>query len=297
MNVSRAIIRCRQIRGGDLPDVQRLLAEGFPTRDPAEWDRVLHRFASYRGPVRLPRYGFFLLADERPVGLVLMISSARWVDGVERHTCNLSSWYVEPAFRGYAPRLIRAATRDRSVTYVNVSPAPHTLRVVEALGFKAYNQGSFLCLPVLSRSAGRVRVEPAHARADALPGSSEHDRELVANHAALGCTAFWCVSDGRSYPFVFVRRQSVRGFLPCAQLVYCQNESDVVRCARAIGVQLLRRGMAALAIDAPGPVSGLTGWYRPDQCRRYFRGPFRPRLGDIAFSEATLFGLAGKHSA
>ena len=50
--------------------------------------------------------------------------------------CNLSSWYVEPSFRAYAPLLVSQALRHKHVTYLNVSPAPHTLPIIEAQGFR-----------------------------------------------------------------------------------------------------------------------------------------------------------------
>jgi hypothetical protein len=31
------------------------------------------------------------------------------------------------------------------------------------------------------------------------------------------------------------------------------------------------------------------GWYSPER-PKYFRGPHRPRLGDLAYTERTMFG-------
>jgi hypothetical protein len=42
--------------------------------------------------------------------------------------------------------------------------------------------------------------------------------------------------------------------------------------------------------DAPAPISGLPGvWFR-DRGPRYFKGPQRPRLNDLAFTEMVVFG-------
>jgi hypothetical protein len=46
-----------------------------------------------------------------------------------------------------------------------------------------------------------------------------------------------------------------------------------------------------LIIDANGPVQGLTGKYFDQTMPRYFRGPRRPRLGDLAYTEVAMFGV------
>jgi len=43
-------------------------------------------------------------------------------------------------------------------------------------------------------------------------------------------------------------------------------------------------------LDANGPIPGLVGEYSQGVMGKYFKGPEHPRLGDLAFSEAVLFG-------
>ena len=60
--------------------------------------------------------------DGAPVGVLLLLYTARG-DGAETTIyCNLSSWYVEPAFRNYAPLLTKIAQKNKEVTYLNISP-------------------------------------------------------------------------------------------------------------------------------------------------------------------------------
>ena len=63
--------------------------------------------------------------------------------------CNVSSWYVEPAFRTYATLLVSQALRHKNVTYLNVSAAPHTWPIIEAQGFSRYCDGIFVAAPML----------------------------------------------------------------------------------------------------------------------------------------------------
>jgi hypothetical protein len=66
---------------------------------------------------------------------------------------------------------------------------------------------------------------------------------------------------------------------------------DLVRFSKPLGRFLLSRGKPLLLIDANGPIPGLRGKYVEGAAPKYFRGPEPPRLGDLAFTEAAMFGL------
>ncbi len=94
-------------------------------------------------------------------------------------------------------------------------------------------------------------------------------------------------------PFIFFPLRKRRGIipLPALQLGFCHDISDYVRCAGAIGRYLLRRGRPVVILDANGPVAGLAGVYSEARGRKYFKGPGRPRLGDLADTELAIFGM------
>ena len=135
--------------------------------------------------------------------------------------------------------------------------------------------------------APRTRIVPAHARPHAP--FAEFERQLLLDHAGYGCTALWCETDERALPFVF-RLRSLKG-LPAAQLVYCRDVADCVRFIGPLARYLTLRGRPVLIIDANGPMPGLIGKYFDQILPRYFRGPVRPRLGDLAYSEVAMFGV------
>ena len=146
-----AAIRCRQIDESDVPAVAGLLRRGFPNRNRQFWQRALDELTRREPPPGLPKYGYLLETDGVPVGVILVICSTMRVDGTSAPRCNLSSWYVEPAFRTYAPLLVSQALRHKEVTYLNVSAAPHTWPIIEAQGFSRYSDGIFIALPALNR--------------------------------------------------------------------------------------------------------------------------------------------------
>ncbi|MFZ0775378.1 MAG: acyl-CoA acyltransferase, partial [Xanthobacteraceae bacterium] len=92
-------IRCRQIDEGDVAAVAELLRRGFPNRNRRFWQRALNALARREPPPGLPKYGYLLESGGTPVGAILMICSAMRSGDTLAPRCNLSSWYVESAFR------------------------------------------------------------------------------------------------------------------------------------------------------------------------------------------------------
>jgi hypothetical protein len=288
-------VRCRPIDDADAEGIVTLLTRGFAGRHPrAYWQAVIDRLASRPVPADAPRYGYLLESNHAPVGTILQIFARLPPGGAhcgEEPTtrCSVSSWYVEPNFRSYAPLLVRQALKRKNVTYLNTSSAPHTRPIAEAQGYVRFSNGVFLTLPLLCRAPNsRARVIPSPS----LPQApfDPRESELLAEHAGFGCISVWCETAERAHPFVF-RPRWVKRFVRCAQLVYCRDVADFVSFARPLGLHLAARGWPLVILDANGPVPGLIGRYFDDTMPKYFRGPQAPRLGDLAYTEAALFGM------
>jgi len=282
-----ANIRCRPIVEGDLDRLADLLKRGFGARRTrAFWQRALACLKARSVPDGMPRYGYVLENAGVPVGAILLICAATPGDGTLR--ANVSSWYVDPAFRSYAPLLVSQALKRKDVTYLNISPVRHTWPILEAQGYARYSNGVFVAVPALQRSGvSGVRILPADARPD-VP-FAPFERDLMIEHTGYGCSSFWCVTPERAFPLVF-RPRFVKGVIPCAQLIYCADVANVARFAGPIGRYLALRGLPFVVIEANGAIAGLTGRYFDATMPKFFRGPVRPRLGDLAYTEAALFG-------
>jgi hypothetical protein len=283
-------LRFRQISDSDVNDVVELLTRAFaPRRSRLFWQGVMARLAAHAMPPGAPRYGYMLDDGSGPVGVILMISSTMPADDGARVRSNASSWYVEPAFRSYASLLISQAVCDKEVTYLDLTPVPHTRPILEAQGYTCYARGVFtaaLPLHIFAR-APRTRILPA--RATPRASFDDFERQLLLDHAGYGCIAIWCETVERAHPFVF-RPRTLKG-IPCAQLVYCRDVQDCVRFIGPLARYLTLRGRPLLIIDANDPIPGLVGKYFDDTMPRFARGPQRPRLGDLAYSEIAMFGV------
>src|SRR5437660_8287116 len=170
-------VQRRQIEEADLGAVAELLTRGFWLRTEGYWLGGLARLGARAVPAGYPRYGLLLESDGRVVGAILTIYSSVPANGGFAIRCNVSSWYLEPEFRGYAPLL--ASFRDPAVTYVNISPAPNTWATIEAQGFRCIREGWFLSFPALGRGGEAARILPLSGAPHDLP-----ERALLEEHAA-----------------------------------------------------------------------------------------------------------------
>jgi len=263
---------------------------GFKRHTRQYWLRAFDHLRRYPTPAGFPKYGYLMESDGAPIGVILLIFSRIQTGDTWKTRCNVSSWYVEPAYRSYATLLLSQALRVKNVTYLNISPASHVQRIIEAQGFIRYCSGQFAAFPNLF--AARNESYGTVLGIDAPPDVpfEPFEQDLLLRHSEYGCISLWCRTNDRAYPFVFLPR-TIKGCLPCVQLIYCRAVEDFGRFSRTIGWFLLSRNRPFIIIDSNGPIPGLLGKYFEGAAPKYFRGPDRPRLGDLAYTEAAMFGF------
>src|SRR5580692_241157 len=285
--------RFREISETDIDAIADLLTRGFVHRPRQYWMRGLQRQGMRILPAGVPRYGYMLDNEGAPVGCLLLIYATKPHGGEIATFCNVSSWYVDPAFRNYASLLASTAQKRKDVTYFNVTPAAFTWPVIEAQGFQRYCAGLHLSIPSLSPAAGGMTIEPVTPDTGSIAGLPDAEREILKRHAEYGCLSLVCRTAEGPAPFILMNLRKRRGFIPtpAMQLGYCRSVPDYVRCAGAIGRCLLRRGKPVVIVDANGPIAGLTGAYREPRGRKYFKGPHRPGLGDLTDTELAIYGM------
>lgn len=291
-------IKVRLITEADIPAATDLLTRGYGTarvrgtvRPRRFWEDVFSCLSCRPLPAReFPRYGYVIDSDGILVGIMLLVFSTVWENGKAKLRCNGSSVYVDPAFRVYAPLLINKLLKYKGTTVLNLTPAEHTFAMIEALGYVRYCNGVFVAFPLLCRTPKKNRVRIIGVQTEPGVPFDYHERDLMVEHVDYGCMSVWCVTPQRAYPFVF-RIRHIR-HVPCAQLVYCNGVEDFVRFARPIGLYLARNsGRFLVLLDANGPIHGLVGKYFAGKVVRYSLGTDRPRLGDLAYTEVSMFGV------
>jgi hypothetical protein len=282
-----SMVRCREIAAPDCEGVINLLAKRGDRRF---WERAIKRLEEHCPPPGLPKFGYLLESNNTPVGVLLLIFSARFANGEVNVRCNGSSLYIEPAFRGFATLLIRRAERHKGITYLNITPSRHIWPMVEAQGYRRFVNGTFVCIPLLCkwRSHAPTQVQEATPRACRDVRLYDFERELLLAHAKYGCVCLICELSGNLYPFVFALRRKF--LVPLAHLVYCRDQMDFMLLARPLGKFLGRRRLALVILDSNGPIQGLIGRYFAIY-PKYWKGTDAPRLGDLAYTEIPMFGI------
>jgi hypothetical protein len=287
-------VRCRQIGPADLDAVADLLTIGFPRRDRNYWVAALLYLKEREVPEGFPRYGYMLSHGDRLAGALLLIFTPGINGRANATRCNVSSWYVVPEFRALAPLLLNPVLRHKQVTFINTSPADNTLPTIKAQGFERFCNGVFAATPALttrSWTGKAIRLEAVAQAQDYLP---DFEVAVLQDHAARGCMSVILQHHGEICPVVFRRRMVGQrsGYLrvPCAQLIYARDLECIERFSGVIGRYLALRGMPVLLIGANQKIAGLSGKYYEGRTPMYYRGPDRPRLGDLAYTEAALFG-------
>ena len=291
--MSAAKPQFREIKESDVDAIADLLTRGFVHRSRDYWMLGLRRQSARSLPEGAPRYGYLMEIDGKPVGCLLLIFSTKIIDGEAITCCNNSSWYVDPEFRNFAALFASMTQTRKDVTYFNVTPAVPTWPILEAQGYQTYCRGLHFSIPALSRGGRDMRAETVTPDTPSIAGLSDEELAMLKRHAGYGCLSIVCRTAHEAFPFVFFHLRKRRGIipLPALQLGFCREISDVVRCAGAIGRHLLWRGRPIIVLDANGPITGLAGVYSEARGRKYFKGPHRPRLGDLADTELAIFGM------
>lgn len=285
-------VLCREIAPADFGELLLLLRKGFPERPRAHYVRALERLGAHNTPPGFPKYGYVLEVSGVIVGVILTIFSSTMVNGENRLRINVSSHYVDPEFRLYAAIMTSRLRSYKQATHLNVTPAPHTWPMLQALGYHRICNGGFFALAAVSGPVVAARVRRVSSAVEPGDGLSQAEAQLLRDHASYGCISVVCEWEHRRYPFVFVpSRIPWKGIrLPYAMLAYCRDFESYVQLARPLGRYLLLRGMPLIFSDANGPVPGLKGRY-VDWGVKFARGPHMPHLGDLSYTELAMFEL------
>lgn len=285
LHQSRPKIRCREIGHADLAGIADLLAKSFTNRENQQLR--LRRLAERDSPDGLPRFGYLIEQDRRPVGAILTIFSKLAISGTSVTRCSLSSWHVEPECKAYGTLLISQALKHKEVVYLNVTARPSVRPIVEAQGFSRYSEGLFVTVPLLTPPLAATTTIVGAGDGTALSGLYPSEQILLCDHSHYGCLSIACETREGIHPFVLARRD-LKGLIPCMQLVYCRGIDEFVRFAGVIGRVLARRGVFLITIDATKPIRGLAGKYYPGKMPKFIKGG-SVRFGDLAYTNVALF--------
>ena len=246
----------REATLADAPAIGRLLDVGFdvPRERPMPWARLLdHAWLANK-----PRMGLMLMDGEELVGFLGLVYAARHINGKDGLTCNLSSWYVKPQYRGWGAALISAAVEDPAVSYTAFTPVPLTRGVLSALGFTDATEVKHLFLPL--QNVGTLFSKPLPISFD----TPAIERVLSPEHLRIfhdhqhGEVLQAVIGEAGAYSYLVVKRRRRRiGAKPSplmlayTEILFCSDWTLLTGDFERVKLALMRRQKtAALMVDA-----------------------------------------------
>ncbi|QCM06498.1 hypothetical protein CFBP6626_06450 [Agrobacterium tumefaciens] len=227
--------------------------------------------------------GQLLMKGDDAVGVLLTIKSR--LPDEDRMVVNLSSWYVEPSSRWFAPRMLQMASSSQEETFTDLTPSPEACKLNERLGFSTVTDYT-LFYPLLPKALGpaRARLRPlADVPPGALPAAM---RDMLEDHARFGCMVAVMEADGRHHPLVFLKTMTKR--LPTARLIYCEDRQLAQRHISAIARHLLRKGRLAMTMAASDEERDAGGFAVLKSAPMQVKGVWNPRFINETYSELVL---------
>ena len=243
----------------DIPVICDLLAEasldgtfGPMTRE--SWGRLF----DYGWFKDKPDLGYVLLHQNTIVGFLGTIYAHREIDGKQGVFCNYTSWYVRPGFRGQGAALMRAAMRDREVTYTSFTAGSVSRQVLEMLQFLRSGNGRLLLPPgwnaeTLRNSSPKIRFDAATVRA----ALDDRWRRVFDDHAPH-CLQL-LAREGSQQAYIVVKRRQMavswlsrifpmRARLPYSDILYCSDPQLLARHLERIKLAILRHQKTAFLV-------------------------------------------------
>lgn len=276
-------LRIVPIDNGNRVAAVALLTKGFPEKSEAFWSRGLSFVSAHHARLNFGEIGQLLMKGDDAVGVLLTIKSR--LPDEDRMVVNLSSWYVEPSSRWFAPRMLQMASSSQEETFTDLTPSPEACKLNERLGFSTVTDYT-LFYPLLPKALGpaRARLRPlADVPQGALPAAM---RDMLEDHARFGCMVAVMEADGRHHPLVFLKTMTKR--LPTARLIYCEDRQLAQRHISAIARHLLRKGRLAMTMAASDEERDAGGFAVLKSAPMQVKGVWNPRFINETYSELVL---------
>lgn len=289
----------RAATSADADAIARLLDEGFGRDDiePRDW-RVLLTYEWCRDK---PNLGFVLTVDDTIIGFVGTVYSRRNLMGKPVVICNLSCWFVMPAYRGWGALLLRAALQDETVSYTSLTPGTEAGFIFCALGFESLERRKLLLLPFMQSKTllnGRPQLEFQCDRIGALLSSA--DRRIFDDHQAYDCLHL-VVRDGPNNAYLVVKkrpfhRASLKSIaipqLSYSEILYCSAPRLLLRHLERIKLSVMRRQRTIAVLAAEQTLGSPLPHGRHRKQQEFYRSPdLSADCFDMLYSELVLLTL------
>jgi hypothetical protein len=138
--------------------------------------------------------GYVLVNRENIVGYFGTIFKLREFHGVKRKMCNLTSWIVDPQFRGQSLELLYRILEHSDVTITCLTASEIAGKIYKAKGFKILDSGTAI-IPVMPGWLNKQKGGVSHKGLEVLTDGidvflSDDEKKLHEDHKPYRCNHF-----------------------------------------------------------------------------------------------------------
>jgi len=260
----------RYVEENDIDEVICMLRAEF---SPGISSATLHKVFNYDWLPKVPDRGLLLEVDGELAGYLGTIYSERKIGESVLSFCNISSWYVRPAFRGYGLGLLMKILGRKGQIITSFSPNLNSGPILKKCGFKSISTGFIVIHPKLALEKSHNKVRILTSPEDVMTVLANDSCKLVKDHVYYGCSAV-ALTDGSEVGLVIAKRrlQSTFPHIPMTEILHVSNHAFVRKNFGRIYLSLLWKDrVAVVAVDES--IFGENtpaGWHRKRP--RFFRG-------------------------
>jgi hypothetical protein len=200
------MISVRPVDASLFDQVHPLLQDLDPSIDQSTWQRLF----DYQWKQEEAYCGYGLFDDEKLVGFLGLIFSQRIIAQKLERFCNLTTWIVQPSYRGYSLLLMRSVMQLKNYTLTDFSSYKEVIQLSKRLGFQELDVRVKLLLA--------SRFVPSFFRHEKIQCFQELD-EIKTRLRGADATLF---ADHQRYP-------NCRHLLVCGGEQYCYLIFTVVQ--------------------------------------------------------------------
>ncbi len=196
------MITIRETKAEDFERIYPLLCEfRNPYVQKEQWKRLFEDLWDTH-----PGYcGYGMFENDRAVGFLGLLFSERMIRGQRHRIGHLTSWIVQPEYRGRSIFLLQPVLRLSNVTWVDLTPSREVYFLLKRAGFEDLETHVRFIFPFLG-------VSKVHIQKEAEPPSDPILRKMVLDHTALGC--FYLTGESPSGVFHVLLNRVIRRKAP-----------------------------------------------------------------------------------
>lgn len=168
--------------------------------------------------------GYIICDHEQIVGYLGLIFSELTLDNQQKHTiCNLTTWYVEPAYRQYSLRLLQKVFDSKqSLTWTNLSPSASAYQLFLRYGFKPFTTHQYLILPL----GGAGKNLQILFNEQVVAFLDEKNKQIYLEHQGLNCTHVFIQDKKQQISCYFILIKTEYKKLFVGKIYYVNNKNN-----------------------------------------------------------------------